>query len=120
MSTFAILANAVEALGTVTFILFMSHVPRKILLVGGMLVLSSCEATLICFTLNPSDQTAAFTVFVSCMFLYIYGITVRNIGYIIIVEMLEFKLGAVVMALTYLFSLLVNLIQFTTRTIYDL
>lgn len=84
------------------------------------MLLTSCEASIICFTLNPSDQTASFTVFVSLVFLFIYGISVRNIGYLIIVEMLDYKLGAITIAFSYLFTVIVESIQLATRTVYNL
>ncbi len=114
-NTYSIISSLTSLVGVSIFIMCLSRVSRKLLLVGGLLILTSCEASVICFTMNSQINTSDYTLFISVLFFAVYSMTLQPISCLLLVEMLEPRLGALSNSLWYFVNIVVHAISYSTR-----
>ncbi len=90
------------------FIFFLHNMSRKIPLVGGLLLMSSTEASVLCFSQAHADPIFVFSL--SCFFVLVFELSIGPIGWIQVHEILEPKIAALATACNWMANFVVAVI----------
>ena len=70
-----------SCISIIFFVTLFHKLSRKLLLVGGFLLMASAEGSVICFLMDREEHTT-FIMLLTCFFIVIFEITIGPIGWI--------------------------------------